>query len=120
MVGCLQGRRRENAPGTVNKPLTVTWKSLKSSPGWTKAGDPQDLAWAEPGVFLATTDIWLFPGLEGAMNGRSTQREALARQDAPFLAAGLVPGDPRSFEAHLRHAARLMGCAKSRARPRAG
>ena len=37
------------------------------------------------------------------------QREALARQDAPFLAMGLVPGDPRSFEAHLRHAARLMG-----------
>lgn len=37
------------------------------------------------------------------------QREALARQDAPFLAIALVPGDPRSFEAHLRHAARLMG-----------
>jgi len=45
------------------------------------------------------------------MNGRLTnaQREALARQDAPFLAAALVPGDPRSFEAHLRQAARLMG-----------
>jgi hypothetical protein len=37
------------------------------------------------------------------------EREALARQDAPFLGTGLVPGDPRSFEAHLRHAARLMG-----------
>jgi Fe-S-cluster containining protein len=37
------------------------------------------------------------------------QREALARQDAPFLAIGLVPGDPRSFEAHLRQAARLIG-----------
>jgi Fe-S-cluster containining protein len=36
------------------------------------------------------------------------QREALARQDAPFLAQALIPGDPRSFEAHLRHAARLM------------
>ena len=43
------------------------------------------------------------------MNGRNAQREALARQDAPYLAAALVPGDPRSFEAHLRHAARLMG-----------
>ena len=43
------------------------------------------------------------------MNSGRTQREALARQDAPFLAAGLIPGDPRSFEAHLRHAARLMG-----------
>ena len=44
------------------------------------------------------------------MNGRSDrpQREALARLDAPFLTMGLVPGDPRSFEAHLRHAARLM------------
>jgi len=43
------------------------------------------------------------------MNGGRAQREALARQDAPFLAAGLLQGDPRSFEAHLRHAARLMG-----------
>src|SRR5437868_7192130 len=38
----------------------------------------------------------------------SGQREALARQDAPFLAAGLVAGNPHSFEAHLRQAARLM------------
>ena len=36
------------------------------------------------------------------------QREALAQQDAPFLARPLIPGDPRSFEAHLRQAARLM------------
>jgi len=35
-------------------------------------------------------------------------REALAQQDAPFLARPLIPGDPRSFEAHLRQAARLM------------
>ena len=37
------------------------------------------------------------------------QREVLARQDGPFLTMGLVAGDPRSFEAHLRQAARLMG-----------
>lgn len=45
------------------------------------------------------------------MSGRidRNQREVLARRDAPFLAMGLVPGDPRSFEAHLRQAARLMG-----------
>jgi Fe-S-cluster containining protein len=36
------------------------------------------------------------------------QREALVRQDAPFLAAGLILGNPRSFEAHLRHAAGLL------------
>jgi Fe-S-cluster containining protein len=36
------------------------------------------------------------------------QRETQARQDAPFLAAGLIPGNPRSFEAHLRQAARLL------------
>lgn len=44
------------------------------------------------------------------MNGRidRPQREVLARQDAPFLAMGLVPGNPHSFEAHLRQAARLM------------
>ena len=40
------------------------------------------------------------------------QRETLARQDAPFLATGLIAGNPQSFEAHLRQAARL------RARPR--
>jgi len=43
------------------------------------------------------------------MNSGRVQREALARQDAPFLATGLMPGDSRSFEAHLRHAARIMG-----------
>src|SRR3954464_1651705 len=36
------------------------------------------------------------------------QRKALARQDAPFLATGLIAGNPQSFEAHLRQAARLM------------
>ena len=36
------------------------------------------------------------------------QRETLARQDAPFLATGLIAGNPQSFEAHLRQAARLM------------
>ena len=36
------------------------------------------------------------------------QREAIARQDAPFLATGLIAGNPGSFEAHLRQAARLM------------
>ena len=43
------------------------------------------------------------------MNSGRLQRDALARQDAPFLSMGLVPGNPHSFEAHLRHAARLMG-----------
>ena len=37
----------------------------------------------------------------------SAQREAIARQDAPFLATGLIAGNPQSFEAHLRQAARL-------------
>jgi Fe-S-cluster containining protein len=37
-----------------------------------------------------------------------SQREALARQDAPFVAEGLRPGDPRSTEAHLRHTATLL------------
>jgi Fe-S-cluster containining protein len=36
------------------------------------------------------------------------QREALARQDALFIAEGLRPGDPRSTEAHLRHTALLL------------
>jgi len=36
------------------------------------------------------------------------QREALVRQDAPFVAAGLMLGNPRSFEAHLRHAAGFL------------
>lgn len=45
------------------------------------------------------------------MNARlsKAQRDALARQDAPFLPLGLVTGDPRSTEAHLRHAAGLLG-----------
>ena len=38
----------------------------------------------------------------------AAQRDALARQDAPFVAAVLVLGNPRSFEAHLRQAAGLM------------
>ena len=45
------------------------------------------------------------------------QRQALARQDAPFLANGLIAGDPRSFEAHLRQAARLMGDRQTSASP---
>jgi Fe-S-cluster containining protein len=36
------------------------------------------------------------------------QRDALMRQDAPLVAAGLMLGNPHSFEAHLRQAARLM------------
>jgi hypothetical protein len=36
------------------------------------------------------------------------QREALARQDAAFLPKGLIPGDPRSSEAHLRQTAALL------------
>ena len=36
------------------------------------------------------------------------QREAIARQDTPFLTTGLILGNPRSFEAHLRHAAGLL------------
>lgn len=47
------------------------------------------------------------------------QRDALARQDAPFLAAALRPGDPRSFEAHARHAARLMADRQTSASPSA-
>ena len=38
----------------------------------------------------------------------AAQRDALARQDAPFVASGLILGNPRSFEAHLRQAAGLM------------
>jgi len=41
------------------------------------------------------------------------QRETLARQDAPFLATGLIAGNPQSFEAHLRQAARLMAQASA-------
>ena len=36
------------------------------------------------------------------------QREAAARQDAPYLGQGLILGNAHSFEAHLRQAARLM------------
>jgi Fe-S-cluster containining protein len=44
-----------------------------------------------------------------ATTSRLTQneREALARQDAAFLATGLNK-DPRSMQAHLRHVARLL------------
>jgi Fe-S-cluster containining protein len=45
------------------------------------------------------------------------QREAVAHQDAPFLAAGLIPGDSRSFEAHLRQAARLLRDRQTSASP---
>jgi len=45
------------------------------------------------------------------------QREALARQDTSFLAAGLIPGNPRSFEAHLRQAARLLRDRQTSASP---
>src|SRR5258708_25433169 len=45
------------------------------------------------------------------------QREALARQDAPFLAAGLIPGNPQSFEAHTRHAAGLLRDRQTSASP---
>src|SRR6188474_1235755 len=109
MVGCLQGRRRENAPGTVNKPLTLTWKSLKSSLGLDKNhATAKTSAHVQRGNWLADTAVWpTRPRQRKDMN--APQREALARHDAPFLAMGLVPGDPRSFEAHLRHAARLMG-----------
>lgn len=36
-------------------------------------------------------------------------RDALTRQDASFLARGLILNDPRSSEAHLRRTARLLG-----------
>jgi hypothetical protein len=45
------------------------------------------------------------------------QREAIARQDAPFLAIGLIAGNPQSFEAHLRQAARLMTDRQTSASP---
>jgi len=45
------------------------------------------------------------------------QRDAIARQDVPFLAAGLIPGNPRSFEAHLRHAAGLLRDRQTSASP---
>lgn len=47
------------------------------------------------------------------------QRDALARQDAPFLAAPLRPADPRSFEAHVRQAARLLRDRQTSASPSA-
>jgi Fe-S-cluster containining protein len=45
------------------------------------------------------------------------QRDAIVRQDAPLLAAGLIPGNPRSFEAHLRHAAGLLRDRQTSASP---
>jgi len=45
------------------------------------------------------------------------QRETIARQDAPFLATGLILGDPRSFEAHLRQAAGLLRDRQTSASP---
>src|SRR4051812_33815825 len=45
------------------------------------------------------------------------QREAIARQDAPFLAMGLVAGNPHSFEAHLRQTVRLMADRQTSASP---
>lgn len=42
------------------------------------------------------------------------QRDAIARQDAPFIGGGLIPGDPRSSEAHLRQVARLLGDRQTR------
>lgn len=41
-------------------------------------------------------------------------RDALARQDALFIGGALIPGDPRSSEAHLRHTARLLGDRQTR------
>jgi Fe-S-cluster containining protein len=43
-----------------------------------------------------------------ASNLSKPQREALARQDAPYLAKALILTDPRSNEAHLRHSMRLL------------
>lgn len=45
------------------------------------------------------------------------QREALIRQDRPFLATGLILGNPRSFEAHLRQAAGLLRDRQTSASP---
>jgi Fe-S-cluster containining protein len=47
----------------------------------------------------------------------TAQRESLARQDTPFLATGLILGNPRSFEAHLRQAAKLMRDRQTSASP---
>jgi len=47
----------------------------------------------------------------------TAQRESLARQDTPFLSAGLVLGNARSFEAHLRQAAKLMRDRQTSASP---
>jgi len=47
------------------------------------------------------------------------QRQALASRDAPFLAAGLIVGNPASFEAHVRQAARLMAERQTSASPSA-
>jgi Fe-S-cluster containining protein len=45
------------------------------------------------------------------------QRDAIIRQDAPLLVAGLIPGNPRSFEAQLRHAAGLLRDRQTSASP---
>lgn len=45
------------------------------------------------------------------------QRQTVARQDAPFLAMGLVAGNSHSFEAHLRQAARLFADRQTSASP---
>ena len=47
------------------------------------------------------------------------QRQALASRDAPFLATGLIVGNPASFEAHVRQAARLMAERQTSASPSA-
>lgn len=47
----------------------------------------------------------------------SAQRDALARHDAPFLVARLIPDNPGSFEAHLRHTARLLRDRQTSASP---
>ena len=47
----------------------------------------------------------------------AAQRQAVAQQDAPFLVSGLVLGNARSFEAHLRQAALLMRDRQTSASP---
>ena len=42
MVGCLQGRREEDAPRTVNKPLTLRPETQESSRLWIKSGQSAD------------------------------------------------------------------------------
>ena len=47
----------------------------------------------------------------------AAQRKAVAQQDAPFLSAGLILNNPRSFEAHLRQAVLLMRDRQTSASP---